>query len=110
MLRAIYKKHIKISRQSSRTYFKASFPQTSEIYQIFINIFKFSFTYSDLKIKHKFGCSLLSLELKRVKDIVTARLAFWHLIRKDRNNTFGSDTVYSRRGVLVDMLGLLCIF
>jgi len=55
MFRAVYKKHITIFRQLSRTDLKASFPKTSEMYQIFITIFKFSFTYSDSQIKHQFG-------------------------------------------------------
>lgn len=55
MMTAIYKKHITIFRQLSTADFKASFPQTSEMYQIFITIFKSSFTYSDSQIKHKFG-------------------------------------------------------
>lgn len=55
MLRAVYKKPITIFRPLSRTDFKASFPQTPEMYQNLITISKFSFTYSDSQIKHKFG-------------------------------------------------------
>jgi len=49
------KKHIAIFRELSRTDFKTIFPQTSEMYKIFITIFKFPFTYSDSLIKRKFG-------------------------------------------------------